>query len=181
MKALLVIILALTTESSYAQKPSVFEATDRGELSDVRGAITRADVNSVNEHGETALIRGISKGYLEISELLLKNGAKIDHRDKAGNTALLYAVSSNNLEAVQLLLKFNPDLQLKYGKEEENVFFEAARMGDAKILNALTQPLKKDLSLLKAKNKSGKLISQVAKEAGHSQFAKAVEKLIKAE
>ncbi|MCE3010360.1 MAG: ankyrin repeat domain-containing protein [Proteobacteria bacterium] len=177
----LVLWIAFSAQVCLARNGDVFEATDKGKVSEVRGAITRADVNSVNEHGETALIRGISKGYLEISDLLLKNGAQINHRDKAGNTAILYAVSNNNLEAVQLLLKFKPDLSLKYGPEEENIFFEVARMGDLRILKALTKSLKKDRSLLQTKNKSGKSVADVALDSGHRQFAKELGKILKAD
>jgi ankyrin repeat protein len=43
------------------------------------------NINAVNEKGESALTRAIAVGSSEVAELLLKNGADVQVRDKDGN------------------------------------------------------------------------------------------------
>ena len=45
-----------------------------------------------SEEGRTALMLACEKGYLELVNKLLDNGALFDHRDKKKRTALMYAV-----------------------------------------------------------------------------------------
>jgi uncharacterized protein len=47
-----------------------------------------ADVNAVNQHGETALIKAAWSGCVENLEVLLEHGADPEVRDTWGQTAL---------------------------------------------------------------------------------------------
>ena len=50
-----------------------------------------ADVNSQDSLGRTALIASSYGGHVDIVELLLENGAEIDHLDSAGHSAIVFA------------------------------------------------------------------------------------------
>jgi ankyrin len=50
-----------------------------------------ADVNATNSMGLTALLGAVNRGSNDIIELLVKNGARLDVKDKEGRTALRWA------------------------------------------------------------------------------------------
>ena len=52
-------------------------------------------------------------GYFEAVNLLIKSGAKINHRDKKGNTALILAAQNNKLDVVKALLKARANKKVK--------------------------------------------------------------------
>ena len=62
---------------------------------------------------QTALIAAISKGDMEIVELLLDNGVNVEAQNQDGVTALMYAASKGNITAVKLLLKANAKIDAK--------------------------------------------------------------------
>jgi ankyrin repeat protein len=67
-----------------------------------------------SEEGRTALMIACEKGYLEIVQELLENGALADHKDKKKRTALFYAVScpAQNVDVVKELLDRKADVNL---------------------------------------------------------------------
>ncbi len=50
---------------------------------------------------------------LEVMEILLINGARINSQDKQGRTALIMAAKNGRKEAVELLLNHNADIHIK--------------------------------------------------------------------
>lgn len=76
-----------------ADAPSVVALLDKG-----------ADVNAVDEHGKTSLIRAAMGGNLEITKLLVQKGAAINARDKNDWTALMAAAWNGYANIVRLLL-----------------------------------------------------------------------------
>ncbi|CAI0394335.1 unnamed protein product, partial [Linum tenue] len=71
-----------------------------------------ADVNLKNDGGRTALHYAASKGWLEIAELLISHGAKINSKDKACNSDLIVgctplhrAASTGRAELCELLVE----------------------------------------------------------------------------
>src|SRR3989338_7873432 len=50
-----------------------------------------ADINVINELGETSLVEASMNNYTDIVELLLKRGANPDFRGRGGYTALITA------------------------------------------------------------------------------------------
>jgi len=57
-----------------------------------------------DEYGKTALMFAAERGYTDIIQVLLANGADVNAKDGSGWTALMRAVESDNIKAVQALL-----------------------------------------------------------------------------
>jgi hypothetical protein len=62
-----------------------------------------------SDSAATPLHQAAQQGVVEIAELLLDKGAKVDARDKYGKTPLHWAVGSRQLEAARLLLEHKAD------------------------------------------------------------------------
>jgi ankyrin repeat protein len=73
-----------------------------------------ADPNRLNIYEETALIMatGLLKD-INIIELLIQYGAKINIQNKEGNTPLIFAVNNENEPMIELLLKHGADPKIK--------------------------------------------------------------------
>jgi ankyrin repeat protein len=61
------------------------------------------DVDKANEKGETALMVAVKENSLEITKMLLKNGANVKKKDKRGMTALMKV--RNNVDMVNALIE----------------------------------------------------------------------------
>lgn len=65
----------------------------------------QADVNLVNSGGRAPLLYAASKNYIAILKLLIKAGARVNHKDALGSTALHRAASAGRAEAVLVLIE----------------------------------------------------------------------------
>jgi ankyrin repeat protein len=72
-----------------------------------------ADIDSLDEHGQTALMNAVHWGNLEMAKLLVQHGAELDHTAKLRLTALYLAVIGNRPECVRLLVDARADTQIK--------------------------------------------------------------------
>ena len=63
-----------------------------------------ADVNSVNEHNQSALIFAVSNGYTRCVELLIEAGADVNIVTDRGHTALHHCAATSETHVVQRLL-----------------------------------------------------------------------------
>lgn len=70
----------------------------------------KVDVKSVDEHKRSALHFAAAKGYSEVVDLLLRNGADPNQKDQLGNTAMHLAACTNHVPVVTLLLRAGTDL-----------------------------------------------------------------------
>jgi ankyrin repeat protein len=95
-------------------------AARRGSLSDVDAALSAGVDPNVRtpEEGYTPLYVAACFGFLEISRLLLRNGAKINARTTGGSTALREASIGGATEVVKLLLNHGADTE--FGTEGNN-------------------------------------------------------------
>lgn len=93
--------------------PELSAAAARGDTDSVRELLTAgADVNAINDIGQTALIKAVFSGDEETVSVLLKAGTDVDIADsKDGYTALFHAVEQEDLHMVQLLLEAMPCLR----------------------------------------------------------------------
>ncbi|QBZ98782.1 ankyrin repeat domain-containing protein [Flavobacterium sangjuense] len=72
------------------------------------------NVNRYSENGHSSLITACSTSSTEIVEILIKNGAELNHqRDVDGITGLMLAAFNGELKTVELLLKKGADKQIK--------------------------------------------------------------------
>mmetsp|Transcript_8921 Transcript_8921/g.10206 ORF Transcript_8921/g.10206 Transcript_8921/m.10206 type:complete len:271 (-) Transcript_8921:1430-2242(-) len=80
-----------------------------------------ADINSVNDFGETALMQAAEMGYVDICAWLVKQeGISLDHQSNSMATAVMKAVqgsSSSHFDVLKLLLdnKANSSVKNKWG------------------------------------------------------------------
>ncbi|MBL8675796.1 MAG: ankyrin repeat domain-containing protein, partial [Rhodospirillales bacterium] len=95
--AVLAAVLALAAAPAAAQieillsKP-ILGAVERGETDAVRQALLKGESpNQIDARRQPLLILAVSKGHVEVAEVLLKGGAIVDATDGEGRTALLRA------------------------------------------------------------------------------------------
>ncbi len=86
-------------------------AVKKGKIDTIRTLISAgADIHAVNVFGETALILAAKKTE-EITQELLRHGAKVEHKDKKGRTALQTAILNGYGSIAQILLNKTDDTE----------------------------------------------------------------------
>jgi uncharacterized protein len=76
-----------------------------------------ADLNALarNETGYTALTGAVSQNHNEITKILARNGAEVNHGYEGGFTPLMHAAYAGNVELVSFLLENGADARAKNG------------------------------------------------------------------
>ena len=69
----------------------------------------QADVNAIDNKGETRLHVAVAKKDVRFLQHLIKNNAAVNVRDKKGNTPLHFANTIVNVECFQCLIENNAD------------------------------------------------------------------------
>ena len=93
------------------------EATQAGDCSRVVTLLEEgSDINSLDKHGQTALMNAAYRGDVKLVRVLVDHGAKLDHTAKYRLTALMLAVINNHKEIVEILVTAGADTQLKGSK-----------------------------------------------------------------
>ena len=118
---------ALALASYLGQKESVDYLIEKG-----------ADVNAVarNETGFTALTGAVTENHNEIVKVLVKNGARVNHRYEGGFTPLMHAAYSENAELVRFLLQNGADPAAKNGEGKSPLTF-AQEKNNSQIIELL--------------------------------------------
>lgn len=96
----------------------------------------KAEVDVKANDKATPFASSIGKGFTEIAEYLIKNGANINNIDKDNDTPLMYCAQSGNLATVKFLLQYEPDLTIKNnsGKTALNIAKEKNHTEIIKLL-----------------------------------------------
>lgn len=89
-------------------------------------------LNELNFAGQTPLMLAVTLARLEIVEVLIKAGAKVDLVDRSGNSALHLAVKQENLAIFRKVLQAGPNINLK-NSSGHGAAHLAARSGDFTI------------------------------------------------
>ena len=98
-------------------------ASQEGDIAEARRLICSlmVNVNTVEGNTQFSLIKGTpfckaaEKGHLDMVQLLLHNGAKVDKADKDGNTPLKIAARHGNLDIVRTLISEGADFEMANG------------------------------------------------------------------
>lgn len=72
-----------------------------------------ANVNALDERGQTALMNAVIWGNLELAHVLIQNGADINHTAKLHLTALFLAVIRKRPDFVKVLVEAGADTRIK--------------------------------------------------------------------
>lgn|SRR5574341_2281198 len=117
------------------------EATKSGDLDRVCTLLDQgADINSLDEHGQTALMNAVYGGDVELTQILIQRGAELNHTAKYRLTALMLAVINNRAEIVRLLVTAGADttIQGSYGSFACTPLQYAQEHGQAEIAEILS-------------------------------------------
>ena len=96
--------------------------------------------NVMTKQGLTPLMIAAKKGYYEITEILIKNGANINTTSKTKNSAIMYAASSNgesNYKIAKYLLE--KDSKIDNQNKKGNTALIISAMKNIKIYNCLIE------------------------------------------
>ncbi len=75
-----------------------------------------ADIDALDNHGQTALMNASHRGDAALVEALVKRGANLNHTAKYKLTALMLAVIANHAEVVRTLVAAGADREIKGSK-----------------------------------------------------------------
>lgn len=87
------------------------DAADRGDAKELRAILDLGDeeVNSLDRHGQTALMIVALRGHVEAARVLIKAQADLDHTAKYGLSALMLAIINGHDEITHLLIEADAD------------------------------------------------------------------------
>ena len=94
--------------------------------------------------GTSALIAAAKGNHVNVIEVLIRDRALVDLRDKAGNTALNYAAERGHSDAVKILLDAGADPNT-LDRSGASPLIKAAKIGNVDILRMLVATKKVDL------------------------------------
>ena len=123
-------------------KKDWLEVTRIGDCDRVRSLIDAgADINSLDEHGQTALMNAAYRGDDNLIRVLVDHGASLDHTAKYHLTALMLAVINDHKEAVRILVEAGANTLLKgnMGQLEHTPLEYAMELGNDVIVNILQE------------------------------------------
>jgi uncharacterized protein len=120
---------------------AALQAGDVGAL--VRMLDHGADVNALDRHGQTSLMRAARDGRLDLVRLLIERNAGLNQTGKYRLTALMLAVIAGHEDVVGALCEAGADLDVRgsgapgfQGKTALDLAKEAGRVGIVRRLQA---------------------------------------------
>ena len=127
-------------DSVVVPKMSLHEACEFGSFTEVKEAITSANINSsVDAYGVTPIMaacRGNSS--LEIFQLLIASGAKVNMADVNGKTPLMYAAEFDNYENVSKeLIRAGANVNAKSGDGTTALMLACENNKNIKVIQVL--------------------------------------------
>jgi len=117
-------------------------ASWRNDIATVRAHIAAGtNIDTVDDWtGKTALHYAAEYGHLEIADLLLANGANVNHRDDDKATPLYFAAVGGFVEVAKLLLVYGADINAR-DKARETPMDGAVFFGHVNMVNVFQEYL----------------------------------------
>jgi len=73
-----------------------------------------ADINRMaHDRANTPIMEAASKGLIDVIQLLIENGAELNHQSKSGQTALILAVGNGQIDAARMILEAGANFSFK--------------------------------------------------------------------
>ncbi|KAM6165186.1 LOW QUALITY PROTEIN: death-associated protein kinase 1-like [Erethizon dorsatum] len=128
----------LDEEDSFVMKAIVHAISDDNVpgLQHLLGSLSNYDVNQPNNHGTPPLLIAAGCGNIQILQLLLKRGSRIDVQDKGGSNAVYWASRQGHVDTLKFLSENKCPLDVK-DKSGETALHVAARYGHADVVQLL--------------------------------------------
>jgi ankyrin repeat protein len=134
------LIALCAAASAYAAAAEIADAAQRGNREAVRAALARkADVNTAQIDGSTALHWAVEREDLEMTDLLVRAGARVDARTREGVTPLQLAAVNGSAPLLDRLLKAGADPNGALTPAGDTALMMAARTGRTDALRVLVE------------------------------------------
>jgi uncharacterized protein len=116
----------------------VADAAMRGDRESVRAAVARKmDVNAAQADGTTALHWAVDNDDLQMADLLLKAGAKVDARTREGVTPLQLAATNGDGQMIERLVVSGARVNAPLSESGDTALMLASRTGKGDAIRAL--------------------------------------------
>jgi len=140
MRIVLASLMILGATAAHAATAEVADAAMRGDRQGVRAALTRkADVNAAQVDGTTALHWAVDRDDLELADLLIRAGARVDVRTREGVMPLQLAAVNGSAQMLDRLLKAGADPNAALTAASDTAVMMAARTGKAEAIRVLVE------------------------------------------
>uniref|UniRef100_A0A2K6F4K5 Death-associated protein kinase 1 n=1 Tax=Propithecus coquereli TaxID=379532 RepID=A0A2K6F4K5_PROCO len=128
----------LDEEDSFVMKAIIHAINDDNVpgLQHLLGSLSNYDVNQPNKHGTPPLLIAAGCGNIQILQLLIKRGSRIDVQDKGGSNAIYWASRHGHVDTLKFLNENKCPLDVK-DKSGETALHVAARYGHADVVQLL--------------------------------------------
>ncbi|KAJ8790073.1 hypothetical protein J1605_021511 [Eschrichtius robustus] len=128
----------LDEEDSFVMKAIIHAINDDNVpgLQHLLGSLSNYDVNQPNKHGTPPLLIAAGCGNIQILQLLIKRGSRIDIQDKGGSNAIYWASRHGHVDTLKFLNENKCPLDVK-DKSGETALHVAARYGHADVVQLL--------------------------------------------
>ena len=137
---LFLVALVLGTSMASAATSEVADAAMRRDRDAVRAALARkADVNAAQVDGTTALHWAVEHDDLEMTDLLIRGGARVAARTREGVTPIQLAAINGNGRMLDRLLKAGADPNSQLTRAGDTALMMAARTGNTEAVRVLVE------------------------------------------
>ncbi|XP_070598882.1 death-associated protein kinase 1 [Erythrolamprus reginae] len=128
----------LDEEDSFVMKAIIHAINDDNVpgLQHLLGSLTNYDVNQPNKHGTPPFLIASGCGNIQMLQLFLKRGARVDVQDKAGSNAIYWASRHGHIETLKFLHTSKCPLDVR-DKSGETALHVASRYGHVDVVQYL--------------------------------------------
>ena len=132
------LMLLLASSSLWAVGSDVADSVMKRNISALRSLLQqKADVNAPQADGTTALHWAVRLGDLEMSDILIRGGAKVSAANRTGVTPLQLAAIDGNSAMIEKLIKAGANPNAPITPEGDTILMMAARNGKPAAIRTL--------------------------------------------